>query len=102
MRKRNPKLKARGYLDRITEKEKKAILRRFMKEMFPIKNLFKVGFFTPEMKGDYQAMADRVCRYFGYETVFEYRAHTTSAHLTMVGDRPKDEPFITILPSIYE
>lgn len=101
MKKPHPRRKARAYLDRITEKEKKAILRRFMKEMFPIKELFKVGFFTPEMKGDYQAMADRICGRLGYETVFEYRAQAVSAHLTMV-DRPKDEPFVTVFTGIYE
>ena len=92
------------------DKEREAVLERFMKELFPIKELFQVGFFTPDMKGNYEAMAKRVCDFFGYKTVYEYRATETRCHITT--GTPKmsvnksgeieHEPFITIIPSIYE
>ena len=59
-----------------------ALIEKFMKENFPFNELKKVGFFTKEMKGDYQAQANRVCEYFGYKTVFEYGAKDISAHLS--------------------
>ncbi|MCF0074023.1 hypothetical protein LZD49_26310 [Dyadobacter sp. CY261] len=55
-----------------SEKEKKAVLKRFMIEFFPFTPLRKAGLFTPEMKGDYAAQAERVCKFLGYETVYEY------------------------------
>lgn len=90
------------------EKERLRILKNFIKEMFPINELFKCGFFTKEMKGDYEKMAERICYFFGYKTVFEYRIAETRCHITFDGDRPKyinpdgklvDEPFITVIPS---
>jgi len=64
-----------------TEKEKDAVLKRFMKEFFHFPTLCKAGFFTKEMKGDYKAQAERVCKFFGYKTVYEYgltAKHTTT------------------------
>jgi hypothetical protein len=86
----------------ITEKEKAEVLERFMKEFFPFSEFVKIGFFTKEMKGDYEAQAKRVCKYFGFKTVYEYGATETSCHLTFVGKRPPEEPFVTVIPSIYE
>ena len=53
---------------------KKKTLENFMKEFFPYNNFKKIGLFTKEMKGDYEAQAKRVCLFFGYETVYEYGA----------------------------
>lgn len=78
-------------------------LERFMKEFFPFSELRKVGFFTKEMKGDYKAQAERVCKRFGYKTVYEYGAKEIRAHLSYAdGKRPADEPFVTVIPSIYD
>ena len=91
--------------------EKKELTKKFMIEMFPIKELFKIGFFKKEIKGDYEAMAKRVCEFFGYESVFEYGSKNIRCHITYAGDRPKyvnpqgeliEEPFITEIKSIYE
>lgn len=68
--------------------------------------MFIVGFFSEKEFGDYDAMADRICEFFGYETVYEYGAKGIRCHLSY-GDidssegRPK-EPFVTTIPSIYE
>lgn len=79
------------------------VLERFMKEFFPYREFKKSGFFTKEMKGDYKAQAEKVCYFFGYKTVYEYRAYEMRAHLSYVdGHRPKDEPFVTVFPSIYD
>jgi len=80
----------------------KEVLNRFMKEFFCFKSLLKVGFFTKEMKNDYEAQANRVCEYFGFENVYEYGKDEVKCHLSFAGERPKDEPFITVIPSIYE
>jgi len=82
--------------------DKKELLTKFMQEFFPFAELKKVGFFTKEMKNDYQAQADRVCEFFGYKTVYEYGADEVRCHLSYVGERPEDEPFVTVIPSIYE
>lgn len=82
---------------------KDMVLQRFMKEFFPFAPLRKAGFFTKEMRNDYEAQAKRVCERFGYKTVYEYGAEEIRCHITEAGD-PKDrtEPFVTIIPSIYD
>lgn len=81
-----------------------AVLERFMKEFFPFSEFKKIGFFSKEMKGDYKAQSERVCKYFGYKTVYEYGAEESAPfHLSYSkGHRPKDEPFATTIPSIYK
>ncbi len=79
------------------------VLKRFMKEFFPYGQFKKIGFFTKEMKGDYKAQAEKVCYFFGYKTVYEYRAYEMRVHISYAdGKRPKDESFVTVLPSIYD
>ena len=58
------------------------LLKNFIDEFFPIKDLFKVGFFTKEMKGDYRLMAKRICEHFDYETVFEYGSEEIRCHIS--------------------
>lgn len=85
--------------------EKAEVLKNFMEEFFPFDELQEAGFFKPEMKGDYQAQADRACRYFGFETVYEYGAMEARCHLTVgppFSEPPKDQPFVTVIPNIYE
>lgn len=82
---------------------KDTLLGRFMREFFPFSELRKVGFFTPEMRGDYQAQAKRVCDFFGYQTVYEYGKDEVRGHLSY--DHPEargNTPFVTIIPSIYD
>jgi hypothetical protein len=90
---------------------KDKVLENFMKEFFPYGQFKKIGFFTPEMKGDYEAQAKKVCHFFGYKTVYEYGSKEMRGHITFSGDRPlsinnngelEPEPFITVFPSIYE
>ena len=85
------------------------VLQRFMKEFFPFAPLRKVGFFTKEMRGDYEAQAKRVCQHFGYKTVYEYGAKEIRCHLSETGKKgylqepgERTEPFVTVIPSIYD
>lgn len=89
-------------MEELTEKEKDAVLKRFVMEHFPFTPLRKCGFFTPEMRGDYKAQAARVCQSFGYKTVYEYGVEEIRCHITRTGKRPDDEPFITVIGGIYE
>lgn len=83
--------------------EKDRTLKNFMQEFFDFNELVKNGFFKKEMKSNYKAQAERVCLFFGYETVYEYRAKEIRCHISYAeGHRPKDEPFVTVMPSIYE
>ena len=75
------------------------LLPNFMQEFFPFGPLLKAGFFTKEMKGDYEAQAARVCQFFGYKTVYEHGAEEVSCHLSKV--KPEG-PFVTVIPSIYD
>ena len=82
----------------MTDKEK--VLKNFMREFFPFTQFVKIGLFTKEMKGDYEAQAQRVCEHFNYKTVYEYGATEVRVHLSYTdGKKPKDEPFVTIIPS---
>lgn len=81
--------------------EDKEVLKRFMKEFFPYTEFKKFGLFTKEMRGDYQAQADRICEWFGIETVYEYGAREIRCHITHVDPDPS-EPFVTVIPSIYD
>jgi len=89
-------------------KDDNGVLKRFMKEFFPFGPLCKAGFFTKEMKNDYEAQAERVCKRFGYKTVYEYGSKEVRCHITYGtfskedGFRPNDEPFVTVIPSIYD
>lgn len=85
-----------------TEKEKDEVLKNFMKENFHFPSLLKLGFFTKEMKNDYKAQAERICHFFGYKTVYEYGAKEIRCHITYAGERPPNEPFVTVIPSLYE
>ena len=86
------------------------LLKKFMQEFFPFNNFKKIGLFTAEMKGDYEAQANKVCYFFGYETIYEYgakgfRGHVSFDRTTAVtpkGELTELEPFITVIPSIYE
>lgn len=89
-------------MDEPTQKEKDAVLKRFVQEHFPFTPLRKAGFFTSEMRGDYKAQAARVCQWFGYKSVYEYGAEEIRCHVTVAGKRPDDMPFITVIPSIYD
>lgn len=85
------------------ETEDEAVLRRFMQEFFHFPTLLKAGFFSKDIRHDYKAQAARVCRFFGFKTVFEYGAKETRCHLSYVdGKRPANEPFFTVIPSIYD
>ena len=82
---------------------KEELLKNFIEEFFDYNGLQKVGFWKGISKTDYKAQAERICKYFGLKTIYEYGAEPTKAHLTYVkGHRPKDEPFVTEFPSIYE
>lgn len=79
------------------------LLKRFIKEFFDFGTLRKAGFFTKEMRNDYYAQAERICKFFGLNTVFEYGKDETRCHISYVeGKRPPEEGFITTIPSIYE
>lgn len=90
----------------------KQLLKKFMKEWFPFELFRKSGVFTQEMKGDYEAQAERICNRLGIESIYEY-GHLnvgTTFHLTY-DKRPlsinkdgqlKESPFVEIIKSIYE
>lgn len=70
------------------------VLERFMEEMFDLEMLTKIGLLTKEMKGNYPAQAERIRQFFGYESIYEYGAHTTRCHISYVNPQP-GQPFIT-------
>lgn len=74
-----------------------------MKEHFDFNGLVKAGIFTKEIKKDYKAQAEKICNFLGLKTVFEYGSEEIRCHVSYVkGKRPTDEPFITVIPNIYE
>ena len=85
-------------LDKMREK---SLLEKFIVEFFPINDLHKVGFFTPEMKGDFKAYEKRICEYFGLKTIYEYGAREIRCHISETEPNENTE-FITTIPNIYE
>jgi Ran GTPase-activating protein (RanGAP) involved in mRNA processing and transport len=93
----------KGIYEGMTKKQKDDLLKRFIKEFFPISELFKTGFFPKEIKGNYREMAKIICHHFGFETIYQYGAEEISCHISYEGNRPEeDKDFITTIPSIYE
>lgn len=61
------------------------ILKEFLDENFDFYTLRKVGFFQKEMKKtDVHGQSERICKFFGYESVFEYGAKVIHAHISYV------------------
>ncbi len=55
------------------DKQELKKLKEYIDEHFPIKDLFKVKFFSPDTKrGDYEAIAKRICEWFEFESIYEY------------------------------
>jgi hypothetical protein len=93
--------------------ESDQLLKNFLEEFFDFYALRKVGFFKKEMKKiDIHGQAARICKHFGYETVYEYGAKKIIAHISYAdGHRPQhidqngelqQEPFITEIGGIYD
>lgn len=77
------------------------ILTKFINNNFDVKTMVKIGFFKSK---DPLHIADRICTFFGYDSIYEYGKEPIRAHLSYYGDRPKhvnekgelkEEPFIT-------
>lgn len=65
------------------------ILKEFLDEHIDFYALRKVGLFKGLKKSDIHQQAEILCKLFGYKTVFEYKAHSTYAHISYVdGHRP--------------
>lgn len=89
-------------MNQITEKDR--LLKKFLKDHFDFRELKKVGFFDKSIKHtDYQKQADRICEFFGYESIYQYKFETTYAHLSYVdGHRPEGEGFVTEFKAWHE
>ncbi len=83
----------------ITLERKKELLESFLKEFFDFNSLCKAGLFTKEIKKDYNKQAEILCRFLGLESIYEYGAKEIRCHITEV--KPNNNPFITVIPSIY-
>jgi hypothetical protein len=92
--------------------EKEELLKNFMQEFFDFEGLKNIGFFTKEMEEDYEAQADRVCKFFGLKTIYEYGLMEATCHISHeeghqtkgVNDKGKLEvkPFIERITNIYK
>ena len=84
--------------------EKLELLKNFLLEHFDYDELKKVGFYDKTIKRkDYQKQADRICKFFGYESVYQYGFKTTYAHISYAeGHRPEGEPFLTEFKAWHE
>ncbi|UXD67723.1 hypothetical protein MUK51_10820 [Sphingobacterium faecium] len=89
------------------------LLKDFLNEHIDFYSLRKVGFFPKEMKKtDIHGQAERICKLFGYKTVYEYGAKVIHAHISYAdGHRPswvneqgeyEQAPFVEKFGGIYE
>jgi len=89
------------------------LLKNFLEEFFDFYTLRKVGFFPKDMKkSDIHGQAERICKFFGYQTVYEFGAKKISCHISYVeGHRPlhidengelQEAPFTTEIGGIYD
>lgn len=66
------------------EKAARQKLRQFIEDHFDFQTLKKVGFFEKGIrKTDYEKIAERVCRFFGYKSIYEYGKIRCSGILNM-------------------
>ncbi len=87
-----------------TEINKDKLLKNFLEEFFDFTELKKAGLFDKTFKkNDYQKQADRLCTFFGFKTIYEYGSREIRCHLSYVdSEKSKKEPFVTVIPNIYE
>lgn len=87
----------------LTQEEKDRTLKNFMEEFFEFDGLVECGFFKEGMRGDYKAQAEKVCFFFGYDSVYEYGTTTIPCHISFEGKRPEGfEDFVTVIKPWYE
>ena len=103
------------------DNKKDMVLIKWMKEFFPYAEFRKAGVFTKEMKGDYKAQAEHICLILNLKSIYEYGKEEIRCHITYANPdcpsgmctngRPlnvdekgilKAEPFVTVLPSIWD
>lgn len=89
------------------------ILKDFLNEHIDFYGLRKLKFFPPDMKkSDIHGQAERICKFFGYKTVYEYGAKVIHAHISYAdGHRPswvneqgeyEQAPFVEKFGGIYD
>lgn len=97
------------------------VLMNWMKEFFPYSQFRKAGIFTKEMKGDYKVQSEHICRMLGLNSIYEYGKEEIRCHITYanpdcpagictngrplnvdVNGKLKPEPFITVIPSVWD
>ena len=101
--------------------KKDKVLMNWMKEFFPYGQFRQAGIFTKEMRGDYKAQAEHICKMLCLKSIYEYGKDEIKCHITYANPdcpagictngrpllvdkngRLKPEPFITIIPSIWD
>ena len=89
----------------------KDTLKNFILEHFDFDGLKECGLFKDVKRSDYQSQSHKICKFFGLKTIYEYGATEIKAHISFADGRPmhinedgelKSEPFVTVIPSIYE
>ena len=100
----NQKVTDNDWYTLLSAGEKERLLKNFLEEHFDFAELKKVGFYDKTIKRkDYQKQADRICKFFGYKTVYEYGSKTIYAHISYAeGHRPEGEPFLTEFKAWHE
>ena len=71
------------------------ILPEFIDEHFDIPSMIEIGMFKKGMT--YQEMANRVCEYFGYDSVFEYAENlkNVQCHISKICAENLECPYCT-------
>ena len=87
-------------MNELTEKRKQELLKSFLKEFFDFNSLYKAGLFTKDIMKDYNKQAEILCNFLGLKSIYEYGAKEIRCHITEAV--PNNNPFITVIPSIYE
>lgn len=86
----------------LPESEKERITKNFLEEHFDFDELKNIGFFDPSiMKEDYKKQVDVICKFFGYETIFQYGFLTLFAHITYENSR-NNAPFVEEFKAWHE
>lgn len=93
----------------MTPEEKDEVLKNFMLEHFDFDAFKKAGFYGKEIKRkDYRAQADRICWFFGFNTIYEYGTKEIRCHISYgsgpagLGSDRNGEPFITVVKSWFQ
>lgn len=76
--------------------ENKELLKKFIDEHFCVKSLKDIGVINKNINNkDYVSIANEICRFFGYKTIYQYKFENTKCHISYANVKERKESSFT-------